>query len=236
MATFVLYVYELKLKSATQQSSGNFRLISHFRICNFLFHFCHDFAHWSQSLLYQAQVWVSHRDNGSDCMGLPLWLRGEVSVVSRFCPPLFEGKMGNESSDCYVSPAAKSPPKNTKLLSNSWSSLNYLTHYYIIPTGYAPDSTWLPANSLSVCLFFFFFSTTHRCKHFLQFFLQPLCISLPDGHCFCPISDSLSVLLARLTGYLLFMPLLTSCMPVERQMDVCNTRFSAEWWIVCLSK
>jgi len=131
-------------------------------------------------------------------------------------------------------------PKNTKLLSNSCSSLNYLTHYYIIPTGCAPDKNGLTANLLSVAPSFFlllFFLTAHRGKRFLHFLLPLLCISPPVGHWVCPpVVDSLSVILARLTGYLWFMPALTSCVPLERQMDVCNTRFSAEWWIVCLSK
>lgn len=126
-------------------------------------------------------------------------------------------------------------PKNSKLLSNSCSSLNYLTHYYIIPNGRAPDSCWLPANLFSVFLHFCL-SFCHSTEHY-SFSYNFFCILLPDRRHFCPIAaDSLSVLLARLTGYLLFMPLLTLCVPTERQMDVCNTRFSAEWWIVCLSK
>lgn len=72
------------------------------------------------------------------------------------------------------------PPKNTKLLCTACNSLNYFNHYYIIPTGCAPDSTWLPASLLSV-FFFFFALHTHAP------FLHPLCILLPDHHHTFPV-------------------------------------------------
>lgn len=63
-------------------------------------------------------------------------------------------------------------PKNTKLLSNSCSLLNYLTHYYIIPTGRKPDSCWLPANLVSVFLHLClsFCHSTQHCTQ-MQMFL-----------------------------------------------------------------
>ncbi len=109
------------------------------------------------------------------------------SELSRGSVPPFWGINGKWIQRLLCFTCCKVTPKNTKLLSNSCSSLNYLTRYYIILTGCAPDSTWLPASLLSVCLLSFFFSTAHRCKHFLRFFLQPLCGSLHDGHHVCPL-------------------------------------------------
>lgn len=79
-----------------------------------------------------------------------------LGVVSR--PPLW-GINGKWIQRLLCFTCCNVTPKNTKLLSNSCSSLYYLTHYYIIPTGCVPDSPWLPANLFCVCLspFFFFF-------------------------------------------------------------------------------
>ena len=94
-----------------------------------------------------------------------------------------------------------------KLPFNSCSSLNYFTHSYIILTGSVPHSTRLTANWLSVFLSFSFFKT-----FFYSFYLQLYACHCRGGHCICtPAADSLSVFHAILTGFPLFMALLTLC-------------------------
>lgn len=78
-------------------------------------------------VVHQAQAWVSDKDNGSrthqltagftlcDCgrfLTAPPPPQSCLKALPPLPPPLsFERYMGNESSDCYVSPAAKSPQK-----------------------------------------------------------------------------------------------------------------------------
>ena len=71
-------------------------------------------------------------------------------------PPSFRAINGKWIQRLLCFTCCKVTPKNTKRLSNSCSSLNYLTRYYIT-AGCVPDGVWLPANWLSVCFIFFFF-------------------------------------------------------------------------------
>lgn len=156
-----------------------------------------------------------------------------LRVISHLCRPLLRQTVKIIQrllcfTCCKVTPKKQQKKASLKLLSLA-ELLNPLLHH----SNWMCARKHLAACHLTFFLFFFFSHPAHRWKHLLPFFLQPWCISPPDGRSICPlVSDALSVL----TGRLLFMPLLTSCAPLERQMDACNTRFSPECWIVCFSE
>lgn len=112
--------------------------------------------------------------------------------------PFLRDKWETNPVICFT--CCKVTPKIKRLLSNSCSSLNNLTHYYIIPTGCVPDNTWLPSTlvsfSVSFCLFF------SNCTQ-LQTFSTVFLTTLNTLHClmaatFGPVADSLSFLLAKI--------------------------------------
>ena len=167
--------------ACTRQSSCSFRLVTYLIICIFQT-FGLIFLHCVCSLS-TTRLWVSDTDIGSWThqltAGVSLcdhvhssqnrrdkeWKAGRggafyrptiSSHSSRGSVPHFSAMNGKWIRWLLCFTCCKVTPKNTKRLSNC-SSLNYLTCYYITPTGCVPDSVWLPANWLSVFFFFVFF-------------------------------------------------------------------------------
>lgn len=134
----------------------------------------------------------------------PLSCRGTLSQ-------LLEGYMRNESSYCYVSPVAQSAPNiQSSLPSPLACGATYptITSFAVDmhPTVAGPPPAYSSAF-LSV-FFVILLSATHRCKSFLWFVLQLFGIHCLTAATFCPLARwQISALLARLTGYFLFMPL-----------------------------
>lgn len=167
----------------TRQSSCSFRLVTYFIICIFQTFGLIFFTLCLFLVVHQAQEWVSDKDIGSWThqltAGVSLcdyvhssqnrrdkerkagrrgaFYRPTISLRwSRGSVPPFSAINGKWIRRLLCFTCCKVTPKNTKRLSNSCSSLNYLTRYYITPTGCVPDGVWLPANWLSVCFFVLF--------------------------------------------------------------------------------